>query len=158
MKTLKESLLADIESSMSMGDNFVKGLDNEITNIQKNITKAKNWINEAKFSTQIETRLYTEFDAKNILEFLGISSQSNKLFIVVEYLGKWPMGSKGKKHYNIYIGADYAGTKPIYRKNEIQVESNMTHIKFIKQHVLPCFDSPETLKNLYEKSQRIITR
>jgi hypothetical protein len=75
MKTLKESLLADIESSMSMGDNFVKGLDNEITNIQKNITKAKNWINEVKFSSQIETRLYTEFDAKNILEFLDISSK-----------------------------------------------------------------------------------
>ena len=42
-------------------------------------------------------------------------------------------------------------------KNEIQVESNMTHIKFIKEYVLPCFDSPETLKNLYEKSKRIIT-
>jgi hypothetical protein len=158
MKTLKESLLADIESSMSMGDNFVKGLDDEITNIQKNITKAKNWINEAKFSSQIETRLYTEFDAKNILEFLGIPSRVNKIVAVVEYLGRWPYGGNGKKYYNIYIGADYAETKPIYRKNDIAVDNKMTHIKFIKQHVLPCFDSPETLKNLYEKSQRIITR
>lgn len=154
MKTLKESILDDIDTQMSQGDDFVKGLDNEITNIQKNITKAKNWINEAKFSLQVDTRLYTEFDAKNILEFLGISSKSNRVMIVVEYLGKWPMGSKGKKHYNIYIGADYAGTKPIYRKNDIQVDSNMTHIKFIKQHVLPCFDSIETLKKLYDETNK----
>jgi hypothetical protein len=154
MKTLKESILDDIDAQMKDGDDFVKGLDNEITNIQKNITKAKNWINEAKFSLQIDTRLYTEFDAKNILEFLGIASRGNKIVAVVEYLGKWPMGSKGKKHYNIYIGADYAGTKPIYRKNEIQVDNNMTHIKFIKQHVLPCFDNIETLKKLYDETNK----
>lgn len=153
MKTLKESILDDIETTMRNGDDFVKGLDNEITNIQKNITKAKNWINEAKFSLQIDTRLYTEFDAKNILEFLGISSKSNKVMIVVEYLGRWPFGGKGKKHYNIYIGADYAETKPIYRKKDIEVDNKMTHIKFIKQHVLPCFDSIETLKKLYEETK-----
>jgi hypothetical protein len=154
MKTLKESLLSDIEDNLTTGNDFAKGLDIEIANIQKNITKAKNWINEAKFSLQIDTRLYTEFDAKNILEFLGITSRGNKIVVVVEYLGKWPMGSKGKKHYNIYIGADYAGTKPIYRKNEIQVDNNMTHIKFIKQHVLPCFDNIETLKKLYDETNK----
>lgn len=154
MKTLKESLLSDIEDNLTTGNDFVKDLNNEITNIQKNITKAKNWINEAKFSLQIDTRLYTEFDAKNILEFLSIASRGNKIVVVVEYLGKWPMGSKGKKHYNIYIGADYAGTKPIYRKNEIQVASSMTHIKFIKQYVLPCFDSLETLKKLYDETNK----
>ena len=154
MKTLKESILDDIDVQMSQGDDFIKGLDNEITNIQKNITKAKNWINEAKFSLHVDTRLYTEFDAKNILEFLGISSRGNKIVVVVEYLGKWPMGSKGKKHYNLYIGVDYAGTKPIYRKTDIQVDSNMTHIKFIKQHVLPCFDSIETLKKLYDETNK----
>lgn len=153
MKTLKESILDDIETTMHNGDDFVKGIDNEITNIQKNITKAKNWIKEAKFSTQFETRLYTEFDAKNILEFLGISSKSNRVMIVVEYLGRWPFGGNGKKHYNIYIGADYAETKPIYRKNDIAVDNKMTHIKFIKQHVLPCFDSIETLKKLYEETK-----
>lgn len=41
MKTLKESILDDIETTMRNGDDFVKGIDNEITNIQKNITKAK---------------------------------------------------------------------------------------------------------------------
>lgn len=153
MKTLKESILDDIETTMRNGDDFVKSLDNEIINIQKNITKAKNWINEAKFSTQIDTRLYTEFDAKNILEFLGISSKSNKIMIVVEYLGKWPFGRNGKKYYNLYIGVNYAGTKPIYRKNDIAVDNKMTHIKFIKQHVLPCFDSIETLKKLYEETK-----
>ena len=153
MRTLKESILDDIETTMHNGDDFVKGIDNEITNIQKNITKAKNWIKEAKFNLQIDTRLYTEFDAKNILEFLGISSKSNRVMIVVEYLGRWPFGGVGKKHYNIYIGADYAETKPIYRKNDIAVDNKMTHIKFIKQHVLPCFDSIETLKKLYEETK-----
>ena len=153
MKTLKESILDDIETTMHNGDDFVKGIDNEITNIQKNITKAKNWIKEAKFNLQIDTRLYTEFDAKNILEFLGISSKSNRVMIVVEYLGRWPFGGNGKKYYNIYIGADYAETKPIYRKNDIAVDNKMTHIKFIKQHVLPCFDSIETLKKLYEETK-----
>lgn len=153
MKTLKESILDDIDTTMTVGDDFIKDINNEITNIQKNITKAKNWIIESRFSKLIDTELYTEFDAKNILEFLGIPSRGNKIVVVVEYLGKWPMGSKGKKHYNIYIGADYAGTKPIYRKNEIQVDSNMTHIKFIKQYVLPCFDNIETLKKLYEETK-----
>lgn len=154
MKTLKESLLSDIEDNLTTGNDFVKGLDIEIANIQKNITQIKNWINEAKFSLQIDTRLYTEFDAKNILEFLGIASRGNKIVVVVEYLGKWPMGSKGKKHYNIYIGADYAETKPIYRKNDIAVDNKMTHIKFIKQYVLPCFDSLETLKKLYDETNK----
>lgn len=154
MKTLKESILDDIDVQMSQGDDFVKGLDNEITNIQKNVVKIKNWIIESRFSKIIDTELYTEFDAKNILEFLGISSRGNKIVVVVEYLGKWPMGSKGKKHYNIYIGADYAGTKPIYRKNDIAVDNKMTHIKFIKQHVLPCFDNIETLKKLYDETNK----
>lgn len=154
MKTLKESILDDIEYTLQDGDDLVKGINNEITNIQKNVAKIKNWTIESRFSQLIETRLYTEFDAKNILEFLGISSKSNKVMIVVEYLGKWPMGGNAKKHYNIYIGADYAGTKPIYRKNEIQVEGNMTHIKFIKQHVLPCFDDIETLKRLYTENKK----
>jgi hypothetical protein len=153
MKTLKESILDDIETTIHNGDDFIKGIDNEITNIQKNAVKIKNWINEAKFSSQIETRLYTEFDAKNILEFLGISSKSNRVMIVVEYLGRWPYGGNGKKYYNIYIGADYAETKPIYRKKDIAVDNKMTHIKFIKQHVLPCFDSIETLKKLYEETK-----
>ena len=153
MKTLKESLLDDIETTMAVGDDFIKDINNEIANIQKNIVKVKNWIQEAKFSMLIETNLYTEFDAKNILEFLGISSQSNRIMVVVEYLGKWPLGA-AKKHYNIYIGADYAGTKPIYRKKEIEVNANMTHIKFIKQHVLPCFDSIETLKKLYIETNK----
>lgn len=74
--------------------------------------------------------------------------------VVIDYLGKWPSSGNAKKHYDIYIGVDYAGTKPIYRKNEIQVDSNMTHIKFIKQHVLPCFDSPETLKELYIENNK----
>lgn len=117
------------------------------------LQKQKNWINEAKFSTQIETRLYTEFDAKNILEFLGISSKSNRVMIVVEYLGRWPFGGNGKKYYNLCIGANYAETKPIYRKNDIAVDNKTTHIKFIKQHVLPCFDSIETLKKLYEETK-----
>lgn len=149
-----ESILSDIETTMRNGDDFVKGIDNEIANIQKNVVKIKNWITESRFSQLIETRLFTEFDAKNILEFLGISSKSNKVMIVVEYLGKWPMGGNAKKHYNIYIGADYAGTKPIYRKNEIQVDGNMTHIKFIKQYVLPCFDNLEALKKLYEETNK----
>ena len=79
---------------------------------------------------------YIGLDARRILEFLGIPASINRISVVVEYLGKWPMGSNGKKHYNIYIGADISGTKPIYRKNEIQVASSMTHIKFIKQYVL----------------------
>ena len=41
MKTLKESLLSDIEDNLTTGNDFVKGLDNEITNIQKNITQIK---------------------------------------------------------------------------------------------------------------------
>ena len=154
MKTLKESLLADIETSMAVGDDFIKDINNEIINIQKNITKAKNWINEAKFSIQVDTRLYTEFDAKNILEFLGIESRGNKIVVVVEYLGRWPLGGNGKKHYNLYIGADYAETKPIYRKKEITVDNKMTHIKFIKQHVLPCFDNIEILKKLYIETNK----
>jgi hypothetical protein len=154
MRTLKESLLSNIEDNLTTGDDFAKGLDNEITNIQKNAVKIKNWIIESRFSKLVDTELYTEFDAKNILEFLGIASRGNKIVVIVEYLGKWPMGSKGKKHYNIYIGADYVGTKPIYRKNEIQVDSNMTHIKFIKQYVLPCFDSLETLKKLYDETNK----
>jgi hypothetical protein len=154
MKTLKESILDDIETTMRNGDDFVKGLDNEIVNIQKNVVKIKNWIIESRFSSQIETRLYTEFDAKNILEFLGISSKSNRVMIVVEYLGRWPYGGNGKKYYNIYIGADYAETKPIYRKNDIAVDNKMTHIKFIKQHVLPCFDDIETLKRLYTENNK----
>jgi hypothetical protein len=154
MRTLKESLLSNIEDNLTTGDDFAKGLDNEITNIQKNAVKIKNWIIESRFSKLVDTELYTEFDAKNILEFLGITSRGNKIVVIVEYLGKWPMGSKGKKHYNIYIGADYAGTKPIYRKNEIQVDNNMTHIKFIKQHVLPCFDNIETLKKLYDETNK----
>lgn len=55
MKTLKESLLDDIDTTMTVGDDFIKDINNEITNIQKNITKAKNWINEAKFSIQVDT-------------------------------------------------------------------------------------------------------
>ena len=106
MITLKESLLDDIETTMHNGDDFVKGLDKEITNIQKNITKAKNWIKEGKFNLQIDTRLYTEFDAKNILEFLGISSKSNKVMIVVEYLGQWPFGGVGNSGMGRYHGRD----------------------------------------------------
>lgn len=154
MKTLKESILDDIETTMHNGDDFVKGIDNEITNIQKNVTKIKNWIIESKFSQEVDTRLYTEFDAKNILEFLGISSKSNRVMIVVEYLGRWPFGApNSKKYYNLYIGANYAGTKPIYCKNDIAVDNKTTHIKFIKQRVLPCFDSIETLKKLYEETK-----
>lgn len=151
---LKESLLSDIEDNLTTGDDFVKGLDNEIANIQKKATKIKNWITESKFSQLIQTKLYTEFDAKNILEYLGILSKSNKIVVVIDYLGKWPSSGNAKKHYNIYIGADYAETKPIYRKSDIQVDSNMTHIKFIKQHVLPCFDSIETLKKLYDETNK----
>lgn len=154
MKTLKESLLSDVEDNLTTGDDFVKGLDTEIENIQKKATKIKNWINEAKFSLQFKTRLYTEFDAKNILEYLGIASRGNKIVVVVEYLGKWPSGGNFKKHYNLYIGADYAETKPIYRKNDILVDNKMTHIKFIKQHVLPCFDNIETLKKLYNETDK----
>ena len=154
MRTLKESILSDIEDTLKSGDDFIEDLDAEITNIQKNITKAKNWIIEGKFSLHIETRLYTEFDAKNILKYLGIESKGNKIVVVVEYLGKWPLGRNAKKHYNIYIGADHAGTKQIYRKNEIVVDSNMTHIKFIKQHVLLCFDSYEALQKLYIETNK----
>ena len=42
MKTLKESLLYDIEDNLTTGDDFVKGLDIEIANIQKNIVQIKN--------------------------------------------------------------------------------------------------------------------
>jgi hypothetical protein len=59
-----ESILSDIETTMRNGDDFVKGIDNEITNIQKNVVKIKNWITEPRFSQLIETRLFTEFDAK----------------------------------------------------------------------------------------------
>lgn len=149
-----ESILDDIDAQMSQGDDFVKDIDNEITNIQKNVVKIKNWIKESRLSQLVETQLYTEFDAKNILEFLGISSRGNKIVVVVEYLGRWPFGSNGKKHYNLYIGADYAETKPIYRKKEIAVDNKMTHIKFIKQHVLPCFDNIETLKKLYDETNK----
>lgn len=154
MRTLKESLLADIEDNLTSGDDFVKGLDAEITNIQKNIVKIKNWTKESRFNQLIETRLYIGLDARRILEFLGIESRINRISVVVEYLGKWPMGSNAKKHYNIYIGADISGTKPIYRKNEVQVDNNMTHIKFIKQYVLPCFDDPETIKKLYIETNK----
>jgi hypothetical protein len=154
MKTLKESLLSDIEDNLTTGNDFVKGIDIEIANIQKNIIQIKNWSKESRFNQLIETRLYIGLDAKRILEFLGISASINRINVVVEYLGKWPMGSNGKKHYNIYIGADIASTKPIYRKNEIQVASSMTHIKFIKQYVLPCFDSLETLKKLYDETNK----
>lgn len=41
MKTLKESLLSDIEDNLATGDDFVKGLDNEIANIQKEGHKNK---------------------------------------------------------------------------------------------------------------------
>ena len=131
MKTLKESLLSDIEDNLTTGNDFVKGLNNEITNIQKNIIQIKNWSKESRFNQLIETRLYIGLDARRILEFLGIPASINRISVVVEYLGKWPIGSNGKKHYNIYIGADISGTKPIYCKNEIQVASSMTHIKFI---------------------------
>jgi hypothetical protein len=154
MKTLKESLLSNIEDNLTTGNDFVKGLDNEITNIQKNIIQIKNWSKESRFNQLIETRLYIGLDARRILEFLGIPASMNRISVVVEYLGKWPMGSNGKKHYNIYIGADISGTKPIYRKNEIQVASSMTHIKFIKQYVLPCFNSLETLKKLYDETNK----
>ena len=154
MKTLKESLLSDIEDNLTTGNDFVKGLNNEITNIQKNIIQIKNWSKESRFNQLIETRLYIGLDARRILEFLGIPASINRISVVVEYLGKWPMGSNGKKHYNICIGADISGTKPIYRKNEIQVANSMTHIKFIKQYVLPCFDSLETLKKLYDEPNK----
>lgn len=156
MKTLKESLLSDIEDNLTSGDDFVKGLDVEIENIQKKATKIKNWVTESKFSQLIQTKLYTEFDAKNILEYLGILSKSNKIVVVIDYLGKWPSGGNFKKHYDIYIGADYAGTKGkvIYNKKDVQVDNNMTHIKFIKQYVLPCFDDPETIKKLYIETNK----
>lgn len=155
MKTLKESILSDIEDTLRVGDDFVKGLDIEIEDIRKKAIKIKNWITESKFSQLVQTKLYTEFDAKNILEYLGVLSKSNKIVVVIDYLGKWPVGNSNfKKHYNIYIGVDYAGTKPIYRKNEIQVDNNMTHIKFIKQHLLPCFDNIETLKKLYIETNK----
>lgn len=151
---LTEGVLGDIEGNLIAGDDFVKGLDIEIANIQKNIIQIKNWSKESRFNQLIETRLYIGLDARRILEFLGIPASINRISVVVEYLGKWPMGSNGKKHYNIYIGADISGTKPIYRKNEIQVASSMTHIKFIKQYVLPCFDSLETLKKLYDETNK----
>ena len=154
MKTLKESLLSDIEDNLTTGNDFVKGLNNEITNIQKNIIQIKNWSKESRFNQLIETRLYIGLDARRILEFLGIPASINRISVVVEYLGKWPIGSNGKKHYNIYIAADISRTKPIYRKNEIQVASSMTHIKFIKQYVLPWFDSLETLKKLYDETNK----
>lgn len=155
MRTLKESLLRSIEDTLTTGDDFVKGIDVEIENIQKKATKIKNWVTESKFNQLVQTKLYTEFDAKNILEYLGISSKSNKIVVVIDYLGKWPVGNSNfKKHYDMYIGADYVGTKPIYRKSEIQVDNNTTHIKFIKQHILPCFDSIETLKKLYDETNK----
>lgn len=157
MRTLKESLLSDIEDNLTSGDDFVKGLNDEITNIRNKATKIKNWITLSNFNEIVKTQLYTEFDAKNILEYLGIESKGNKIVAVVEYLGKWPVGNSNfKKHYNIYIGADYTGTKgkAIYRKREIQVDNNMTHIKFIKQHLLQCFDNIETLKKLYIETNK----
>lgn len=163
MITLKESLLDDIGTIMATGDELIKGVKNELSNIRNSITKLRNWQKISTFTRGKDLEIL--LPAPNVLSCLGIKSdiELGNIFIRI---CSWDENTK-ETHYKVEV----YGCKPnasllssIYGDLEktcifchnVITNKSVTKQKFIKSELVPLFDDIDTIKQLHIKYMKHI--
>lgn len=140
MKTLKESLLSDIEDTLRSGSEWSKTLEKKISKFLKNIGSPTNY---KKIGGYKISKIISIGDIEDILKLLGFDANYIELCII----DSWPNGNIPQWSLNVTIGG---WDKTIYPDDTYITDPKI----FIKELIKPLTKDIDTFKKFLNNMEK----
>lgn len=140
MKTLKESILADIDTAIQHGNEWLKELETKASKFLKQIGSPTNY---KKMGGYKISRMISIGDVNDILQQLGFDANYIELFIV----DSWPNGDIPQWRLNVAIGS---WNKTVYPDDTYISDPKM----FIKELIKPLTKDIDTFKKFLNNMEK----
>lgn len=141
MKTLKESLLDDIETTMATGDKYCNDIKGELKELQRIVSRVKYWERTIK-----EIR-YIRLGIPNLLKLMGYDADT--IEIVVRYEGVM----RANWRIDIIIVNNSHGNREFLYDSIIYISELTTKCfkDVLKKVLIPAFKDVDSFKKFLEK-------
>ena len=142
MKTLKESLLDDIETTMSNGDKYLNNVKDEIKELQRIVSRVKYW--ERGWKRDMH---YIRLSIPNILNTIGYDADT------IEILVSYESVMQANWRIEIVIVKNPHGDREFQYDSKVYISELTTrHFKDVLQKVLtPACKNIDSFKKFLEK-------
>lgn len=141
MKTLKESILADIEDTIAIGDKYDNDIKGELKELQRIVSRVKYW------ERTIKKIHYIRLGIPNLLKLMGYDADT--IEIVVRYEGVM----QANWRIDIIIVDNSHGNREFLYDSIIYISELATKCfkDVLKKVLIPAFKDADSFKKFLEK-------